>query len=86
MDLTTHEYSLSYVSIALPEKLQTCKNIHQLQYVSNDESKRLKDGIEVGWDELSQMKHDCEMEKEFSEFVDYVVKNWENFDIFIFTL
>ncbi len=86
MDLTTHEYSLSYVSILLPESFRSDQNIKQLRLVSNDESKRLKDGIEVGWDELSQMKYDCELDKEFSEFIDYVVKHWENSDIFIFTL
>lgn len=84
MKLQTNEYQLNYLSVRLPEELITAEVISALQSVAVDEFARLKDGIEVPYDSLSELEIEKEIDQTLADFVSYLLNNWKHIDVFIF--
>lgn len=87
MKLQTHEYSVNYLSVVLPEHLVTQEIIHDLQNHATDECARLKDGIEVPADNLGEIEINVEdnYDDVLVQFASYLLNNWPHVDTFIFT-
>jgi hypothetical protein len=87
MKLQTHEYSVTHLSVVLPENLRTQEIIHDLQRVAVDEYARLRDGIEVPYDSLAELANneDGEIDDTLLQLANYLLKYFPRVDAFIFT-